>query len=783
MSKIDAPTLLANLLCSYRAESEMERIGHKKISLLGRMSLLILVGGASWAAGSAQAGDEMPGSTGDAGKSNDNELRSQATQPSEKLSALVEEYRTQDPNASFSFFNGHIDSFSTTPKPTIPEYAVKTLKELGLPAQAAEPLKIQAPIFSGTLEKQSHDVEAKPDEQLPYVGEEAQEPEKSKGKAKEDARESSTDEVAEENRTEASPSPHEMLEWDRPTKELLAKEKRAASKILQAFLEQHGNLFEISTKELNDSMELMDFTHGAYTRKAIYKQFYSKNEAILYGKTIVQFDINWNVVGISRMIVTPQKFPLDKLKAGIPGDKAIKIASDAKEDCASDDAKPLLVEPSIDLIRKRRVWNVELTSKRGACHWRVIVDRAEGTVLNVSDLVSQAYNDAKVNRWYFTGGDLFSPQQIVSPNQYTRNDRRLEHDFFYMMNDHRCEGSAETDCATTPQVGDTWCENAYGTDNGSSYIRATRRLDRDFASYYPGGESETFGETNAYYWGRWFSQWLKPSLDALGVLPGSASDYPRVLIISDACENRSWYNSVFAVTTDDDKGEGGDVIRLAHNNPAGPSDNNAACQGGGCFDNPGNLHHELNHFYLNRYHDVGSDLDCGSAVQLQLTHEGALGTAVPQAFWHDYYNVGYAPADTNKLYFSDSNVGRVHTNDGNLSKLTDFSCVNAASTGDPYSAGRVVGQALWKFYHGKKVDGDVITNTWYPSTDTDFNTLVYWAAELQSSSTYQDRYEFANRVMEILDKHSNWSSSGKGDYCDIFATHELGNYIDPEYCN
>ena len=106
----------------------MERIGHKKISLLGRMSLLILVGGAGWAAGSAQAGDEMPGNTGDAGKSNDNELRSQATQPSEKLSALVEEYRTQDSNASFSFFNGHIDSFFTTPKETIPEYAVKTLK-------------------------------------------------------------------------------------------------------------------------------------------------------------------------------------------------------------------------------------------------------------------------------------------------------------------------------------------------------------------------------------------------------------------------------------------------------------------------------------------------------------------------------------------------------------------------------------------------------------------------------------------------------------------------------
>ncbi|TBW02629.1 hypothetical protein E0E52_16455 [Azotobacter chroococcum] len=60
MSKIDTSPLLANLLCPYRAESEMERIGHKKISLLGRMSLLILVSGAGWAASGAHAGDEMP---------------------------------------------------------------------------------------------------------------------------------------------------------------------------------------------------------------------------------------------------------------------------------------------------------------------------------------------------------------------------------------------------------------------------------------------------------------------------------------------------------------------------------------------------------------------------------------------------------------------------------------------------------------------------------------------------------------------------------------------------
>jgi hypothetical protein len=94
----------------------------------------------------------------------------------------------------------------------------------------------------------------------------------------------------------------------------------------------------------------------------------------------------------------------------------------------------------------------------------------------------------------------------------------------------------------------------------------------------------------------------------------------------------------------------------------------------------------------------------------------------------------------------------------------------------------VVGQALWKFYHGKKVTGSTISSTWYPSTDTDFNVLVYWAADLQASSTYKDRYEFANRLMEILDKYSNWSSAAKADYCKIFEQHSLHWYIKPAYC-
>ena len=80
------------------------------------------------------------------------------------------------------------------------------------------------------------------------------------------------------------------------------------------------------------------------------------------------------------------------------------------------------------------------------------------------------------------------------------------------------------------------------------------------------------------------------------------------------------------------------------------------------------------------------------------------------------------------------------------------------------------------------VTGSNTTATWYPSTDTDFNWIVYWAADLQAASTYKDRYEFANRLMEILDKHTNWSADGKRDYCAIFEHHGLRTYIDPDYC-
>jgi hypothetical protein len=696
----------------------------------------------------------------------------------------VEAFKAQDPEASFTFFQGHVDSFATSAKATVPDYALATLKELGLSTTSRTPRKLAAPI-EATKPRPSRDLDAESTMVLPFVPEAETRTEIQAPAELDPVDQSPSGKVPpREVRNQPRRDVDQMVTWERPDAATLAREAKAAMPILQAFLAKHTNVFGVTADDVGRILRPAGYQVGAYFRKGTYEQTYGEDERLLYGRTLVHFDVNWNVIGISRMIVTPAKLAMqtEARASARAADEAsaVRIASGAFPDkaCAGYAPRQLRVQRAVDAIRGRRVWDVELTSADGNCHWRTIVDRASGEVLNVSDLIDR-FTDAQVNRWRFPAGDLFAPQQVVSTGVYTRNDRRLEHDFFYVMNDHRCEGDPEQACGETG-FNSTWCARAHGTTNGSSFIRATRRSDRDFSSYFPGGASETFAETHTYFWARSFAQWLKPSLDAMGVLPGSASDYPRVLMITDACRSGSVHNASYAVTTDDDKGEGTNVIRLAHRNPGGSSNHNAACEGGGCFDNPSNIQHEMNHFFLKRYYDVGSDLDCGAANQLKFTHEGILGTAVPQAFWHNYYGVGYSPSSTNKLYFSHSNTGRVHTSNATRMTVGNFLCT--ANTDEPYRAGRVVGQALWEFYHGVMVSGSSTSGTWYPSTDTDFNWIVYWAADLQAASSYKDRYEFANRLMEILDKHSNWSTEGKQDYCAIFEHHELRNFIVDDYC-
>ena len=706
--------------------------------------------------------------------------RPAAVAPSPAVASAVAEYKARDPDASFTFAGAHVDSFATTAKTEVPDYALATLRAVGLPTARQNVVKLLTPSQAPLL---ARDLDAT-DRALPYVAEPTSASAASTGTT--DANDRTEGRLPPVDvRTQPALDRDRMVEWVRPDRETLALEQRAAVPILTAFLARNAQLFGVEAGALERTLRATNYQSAAYFRKLTFDQ-YVGDDKVLYGRTLVHFDRNWNVIGISRMIVTPEKLALKAASAGATGgidaQAATRTALDTPADkaCQGKPARTVSAQRAVDIVRGIRVFDVELATADGDCHWRTIIDAATGRPLNTTDLINRAFTDAKVNRWRYPGGNLFAPEEFVSTGQYTRNDRRLEHDFFWMMNDHRCEGAAETSCMQT-NFTSTWCSKAYGTTSGDSFIRATRKTDRDFSSFFPGAGSETFGETNAYYWARQFAQWLKPSLDAMGVLPDSASDFPRVLMISDACRSGSAHNSSFAVTTDDDKGEGTDVIRIAHRNPAGPANHNFACEGGGCFDNPSNLHHEMNHFYLSRYYGFGSDLDCDGANQMKFIHEGALGTAVPQAFWHSYYGVGYNPSSTNQLYFSHSDIGRVHTSNSNRLTVGGNLCVDM--TDDPYVAGRVVGQPLWEFYHGIKVTGSSQSGTWHPTTDTDFNWIVYWAADLMAASTYKDRYEYANRLMEILDKHTNWSSGGKQDYCEIFEHHGLRDYINADYCN
>ena len=61
--------------------------------------------------------------------------------------------------------------------------------------------------------------------------------------------------------------------------------------------------------------------------------------------------------------------------------------------------------------------------------------------------------------------------------------------------------------------------------------------------------------------------------------------------------------------------------------------------------------------------------------------------------------------------------------------------------------------------------------------------LYYWAADLVSASTFLERYEMANRVMEIMENHSGVSWWGKQSWCNVWGVHELDNFIVSSYCS
>ncbi len=770
--------------------------------------------------------------------------------PSPELAAAIEAFKLEDPDASFSFFNGHVDSFATRPKPTIPDYAQSVLAGMGISLTAVIPDLFPDPAESPKL---AQNLDSNPNLRFPWSVEAFTTtpvtPDPEDGDTNQGDPTPSTPPL-ELREITASPLEPRDDSWTQPSDRVRDRLAPAAEPILAAFLAKHPNIFELLPASVGPdmpSLNLQFFHMGRFYQMARFGQTY-KGYPVLAADLSLLFDANWNVIGLSRMIVDPPKLPIDETIL-VARDQALETARAA---AAAFSGKPAgewsVVEfvLGVDPLRRQFVYSVNLVIPAAPENdVTVTIDARSGLVLNIASNVEAfygedangdpellaytvaqaddgapvapdlpvygpqpdnsdqvdavAYTDAKVRRWAYTNGDVRQPFQVTTSNVYVRDDNTLTHDFFYSANDQRTNGTLSA-CADQGNK-TTWPTAAWGAFNSSTYIRHTHRSDRNFSLWSPGDASGTFAESDNYFWSRAFFQWLKPALKELGVLPSSAANYPKLLMVTNACIDDIGYasGSGLAVTVQHNEGEGSRKVRIADacragnagcaasDYSAGKGGHYASCDGTGCMATPSIIHHEINHYILAQFFGVGSSIDCSTGNQLGFLHEGTMGSVIPSAFWHHYYGVGYAPADTDRLFTSDEVRGRVHVSNATLLTVGGWKCsehtsVTATDKG-PYNAGRVSGQMLWKIYHGIKVSGSTQSNMWRTSTDTDFLILTYWASDLVASSTYKDRYEMANRVMEILDKYSNWSSSAKATYCTEWDKHGLRTYINNDYCS
>jgi len=702
-------------------------------------------------------------------------------------------YMTSDAAASFDYFNCEVDSFATTPKRNIPAYARPTLTRLRLSTRVRAPARLSSP---------TSDLDADLTRRLPYPAEPPLAARSAAEASEADDPGGDPDEAIEDRTRPPARPPAPEPKWDRPSDELLAIEATAVKPILTAYLTEHNALYRLDpallTAEL-PNLQQTGYSVGRHFRRVEFEQTYTGGLPVFGGKLLVFFDANWNVTSLSRQVITETKLPM------LNGQRVTDSAAQAIALAAAFPTGPpvsVMVDTStlgVDPVRRRFVWEVHIVAEDPAdVDTTVRVDADSGTVLNISDN-RLAYDDAKLRRWAYTDGNVKQAFQVTSLNQYTRGADTLQYDFFFVATDER-GGNPVISCDQGFSMPSTTRKTAYGSTNSSNFIRHTHRGARDFNGWSPAHSSGSFQESHAYYWGRWFMAWYRPTLDLLGKLPANSANFTKALLIANACiDDIGLASSSLPVTTQHNEGEGNYKLRLADLCRAGNgsctsgdyddslSNHYVTCEGDGCHPTPSIMQHELVHFVLGSYLGVGSSLDCGSSDQRKFLHEGYMGSVVPQAYWQSYYGIGYNPP-TDRLFTADQTRGRVHATDATKLTVTGLLCSDNTEGLGPYNAGRVVGQAVWEIYHGKKVTGSTIGSTLRPADDNTFLAIASWAADLVDGSTYKDRYEMANRFMEVIIKYGNFDSNAqkqqvKTDWCAIFAHHGLGNYIEPEYCN
>ena len=148
------------------------------------------------------------------------------------------------------------------------------------------------------------------------------------------------------------------------------------------------------------------------------------------------------------------------------------------------------------------------------------------------------------------------------------------------------------------------------------------------------------------------------------MLPSSASNYPRLLMITNACiDDIGYANSAgLEVSTQHNEGEASRKVRIAdmcrQATPAAPPATMRTARAAttrratarAAWRRPASSTTRSTTTSLAQFFGVGSSLDCNAGDQLRFLHEGTMGSVIPQAFWHHYYGVGYAPSDQDRLF-------------------------------------------------------------------------------------------------------------------------------------
>jgi hypothetical protein len=197
------------------------------------------------------------------------------------LRQAAERHKLEDPSATFTWLRGHVDAFSARPKPTVPDYALPILAAHGLSTAPSLPLL-------ETTTDQPHALGGTP---MPPA----------ERKSNANVGFDGADDSAPRPDTDAPPDKGRALAPATEARGYPQQGRDAVKEILTAFLRRHNDVFELDEALLAQrlpNLALTKYGVGRHFRRAEFTQTVG-GVPLLDGKTLVLFDLNWNVIAIS----------------------------------------------------------------------------------------------------------------------------------------------------------------------------------------------------------------------------------------------------------------------------------------------------------------------------------------------------------------------------------------------------------------------------------------------------------------------------------------------------